>query len=82
MMVRRIESYADFCDLAKKNLIIAEMRTVQGKKAIKALRNAGWDISFVRPEKDILQMCLNSTQNFDFAYRHAEVSFWAKDTSN
>lgn len=77
-MLQRVESYKEFCDLAKRDMIVAEMRSEQGKKAIKTLRNAGWEISFVKPEKDILKKCLDSTQNFDFAYREAEVSFWAK----
>lgn len=77
-MLQRIGSYKEFCDLAKRDMIVAEMRSEQGKKAITTLRNAGWDISFVKPEKDILKKCLDSTQNFDFAYREAEVSFWAK----
>jgi len=77
-MLRRVASYKEFCDLAEKERIVLQMRSEEGKKAIKTLRNAGWDISFVKPEKNILDMCMKSIQNFEYAYRDADLDFWAK----
>ena len=78
-MLKRVESYREFCNLAEKNLIVVEVKSSQGKEAIKTLRDVGWEISYVQPAKDIVQTCLSSLQKFDIAYKQAEVSFWAKN---
>ena len=78
-MLKRVENYGEFCNLAEKNLIVVEVKSSQGKEAIKTLRDVGWEISYVQPAKDIVQTCLSSLQKFDIAYKQAEVSFWAKN---
>lgn len=79
-----IHNYEDFCKYYDEGKVFADIESNLGLKSVIYLRQNGWEISDAvfsksKTQKDLLNICRKSAENFELAYRHAGIDFWKKE---